>query len=134
MGSEPARSVVDAHGEIHGVKRLFLGDGSVVSRTVSSNPSPTIMALATRLADHLHVDAAGYLERAVTAWLRPHILRLARPRRAAMRVSDVEFDPRLPRGRRWVDDMKFEWAADEIRVGDLEDEHLALAPAREGGA
>ena len=61
MGSDPSRSVVDAHGELHGVKRLFVGDGSVIPRTVSSNPSLTIMALATRLADHLHADPSGYL-------------------------------------------------------------------------
>jgi choline dehydrogenase-like flavoprotein len=61
MGSDPARSVVDAHGESHTVKRLFLGDGSVVPRTLSANPSMTIMALATRLADHLHADQSGYL-------------------------------------------------------------------------
>ena len=61
MGSDPARSVLDAHGELHGVKRLFVGDGSVIPRTVSSNPSLTIMALATRLADHIHADEAGYL-------------------------------------------------------------------------
>jgi choline dehydrogenase-like flavoprotein len=67
MGSDPARSVVDAHGELHSVKRLFVGDGSVIPRTVSSNPSLTIMALATRLADHLHADAAGYLEGLATA-------------------------------------------------------------------
>jgi choline dehydrogenase-like flavoprotein len=61
MGSDPARSVVDAHGETHSVKRLFVGDGSVVPRTLSANPSLTIMALATRLADHLHADRNGYL-------------------------------------------------------------------------
>jgi choline dehydrogenase-like flavoprotein len=61
MGSDPARSVVDAHGELHTVKRLFVGDGSVIPRTVSSNPSLTIMALATRLADHLHADPGCYL-------------------------------------------------------------------------
>jgi choline dehydrogenase-like flavoprotein len=32
-----------------------------MTRTLSVNPSLTIMALATRLADHLHEDAAGYL-------------------------------------------------------------------------
>jgi len=37
------------------------GDGSVIPRTLSSNPSLTIMALATRLADHLHADRSGYL-------------------------------------------------------------------------
>ncbi|HEX4033780.1 MAG TPA: GMC family oxidoreductase [Solirubrobacteraceae bacterium] len=61
MGSDPARSVVDAHGEMHSVRRLFVGDGSVIPRTVSANPSLTIMALATRLADHLDADASGYL-------------------------------------------------------------------------
>ncbi len=66
MGDDPARSVVDRNGESHDVKRLFVGDGSLVPRTLSVNPSLTIMALATRLADHLDADANGYL-RATTA-------------------------------------------------------------------
>ena len=61
MGDDPARSVVDRNGESHEVKRLFVGDGSLVPRTLSVNPSLTIMALATRLAEHLDADAAGYL-------------------------------------------------------------------------
>ena len=61
MGDDPARSVVDRNGESHEVKRLFVGDGSLVPRTLSVNPSLTIMALATRLADHLDTDASGYL-------------------------------------------------------------------------
>jgi choline dehydrogenase-like flavoprotein len=61
MGDDPSRSVVDANCESHDVKRLFVGDGSLIPRTVSANPSLTIMALATRLADHLDADAAGYL-------------------------------------------------------------------------
>jgi choline dehydrogenase-like flavoprotein len=61
MGDDPARSAVDRNGELHGVKRLYVGDSSVIPRTLSVNPSLTIMALATRLADHLHADAAGYL-------------------------------------------------------------------------
>jgi choline dehydrogenase-like flavoprotein len=61
MGDDPARSAVDRNGESHEVKRLFVGDGSLVPRTMSVNPSLTIMALATRLADHLHADRAGYL-------------------------------------------------------------------------
>jgi choline dehydrogenase-like flavoprotein len=61
MGDDPARSVVDRNGESHDVKRLFVGDGSLVPRTLSVNPSLTIMALATRLADHLDADASGYL-------------------------------------------------------------------------
>ena len=53
MGDDPERSAVDRNGEVHGVERLFVGDGSLIPRTLSVNPSLTIMALATRLADHL---------------------------------------------------------------------------------
>jgi choline dehydrogenase-like flavoprotein len=61
MGDDPARSAVDRNGESHDVKRLFVGDASLVPRTLSVNPSLTIMALATRLAEHLDADASGYL-------------------------------------------------------------------------
>jgi len=61
MGDDPARSAVDRNGEVHGVKRIFVGDSAVIPRTLSVNPSLTIMALATRLADHLHADPSGYL-------------------------------------------------------------------------
>jgi choline dehydrogenase-like flavoprotein len=61
MGDDPARSAVDRNGESHEVKRLFVGDGSLVPRTLSVNPSLTIMALATRLAEHLDADPNGYL-------------------------------------------------------------------------
>ena len=61
MGDDPERSVVDRNGESHEVRRLYVGDGSVVPRTLSVNPSLTIMALATRLAEHLDADPNGYL-------------------------------------------------------------------------
>jgi choline dehydrogenase-like flavoprotein len=60
MGSDPARSVLDANCESHDVRRLFVGDGSVVPRTLSVNPSLTFMALAHRLADHLAGGEHGY--------------------------------------------------------------------------
>ena len=60
MGSDPARSAVDAQCESHDVARLFVGDGSLVPRTLSVNPSLPIMALALRLADHLDSGAHGY--------------------------------------------------------------------------
>ena len=63
MGSDPQRSVVDAHGELHDVRRLFIGDGSVVPRTLSVNPSLTIMALASRLAEYIDGGEHGYFER-----------------------------------------------------------------------
>ncbi len=61
MGDDPSRSVVDRNGESHEVRRLFVGDASLIPRTLSVNPSLTIMALATRLAEHLDEDASGYL-------------------------------------------------------------------------
>ncbi len=67
MGSDPSRSAVDAHGESHDVRRLFVGDSSVMPRTPAVNPSLTIMALAARLADHLDRDERGYLSGATTA-------------------------------------------------------------------
>ncbi len=63
MGSDPTRSVVGAHGESHDVRRLFIGDGSVVPRTLSVNPSLTIMALASRLAAYLDSGEHGYFGR-----------------------------------------------------------------------
>jgi choline dehydrogenase-like flavoprotein len=60
MGSDPERSVVDGHGESHDVRRLFVGDSSVVPRTLSVNPSLTIMALASRLAAHIGGGEHGY--------------------------------------------------------------------------
>ncbi len=61
MGDDPARSAVDRNGESHEVKRLFVGDASLIPRTLSVNPSLTVMALATRLAEHIEVDPNGYL-------------------------------------------------------------------------
>jgi choline dehydrogenase-like flavoprotein len=62
MGEDPATSVVDSHCQSHEVKRLYVGDSSLHSRTLSVNPSLTIMALAARLAEHLDDGAGGQLE------------------------------------------------------------------------
>jgi choline dehydrogenase-like flavoprotein len=67
MGNDPSRSAVDRNGESHEVRRLFVGDASLIPRTLSVNPSLTIMALATRLAEHLDEDASGYLAGRATA-------------------------------------------------------------------
>jgi choline dehydrogenase-like flavoprotein len=60
-GRWDATNVVDADAQSWDVKRLYVGDGSLIPRTLSVNPSLTIMALASRLADHLHSDPHGYL-------------------------------------------------------------------------
>jgi choline dehydrogenase-like flavoprotein len=61
MGANHSNSVVDLHGESHDVKRLYVGDSSAFPRTLSVNPSMTIMAMAARLADHLDKNENGYL-------------------------------------------------------------------------
>jgi len=61
MGSDPQRSVIDAHGESHDVRRLFVGDGSAVPCTLSVNPSLTIMSLAARMAAYLSSGEHGYV-------------------------------------------------------------------------
>lgn len=66
MGSDPARSAVDANGESHDVRRLFVGDGSVVPHTLSVNPMLTFQALALRQADYLASGEHGYFPAAVT--------------------------------------------------------------------
>jgi choline dehydrogenase-like flavoprotein len=62
MGADPSTSVVDTHCQSHEVKRLYVGDSSLHPRTLSVNPSLTIMALASRLAEHLDSGASGQLE------------------------------------------------------------------------
>ena len=64
MGDDPARSVVDRNCESHEVKDLFVGDASLLPRTLSVNPSLTVMALATRLAERLSVAIVDDLQQA----------------------------------------------------------------------
>jgi choline dehydrogenase-like flavoprotein len=66
MGTDPARSVVGAHGECHDIRGLFIADGSVVPTTLSVNPSLTIIALASRLAAYLDSEGHGCFTRALT--------------------------------------------------------------------
>ena len=57
MGSDPRRSVVDAHGRCHDVKNLYIIDGSIMVTGGAVNPTSTIQALALRIADHLAKNA-----------------------------------------------------------------------------
>lgn len=52
-GSDPATSVVDAAGKVHGMKGLFVADGSVLPRTSRVNPALTIYAWGLRLGTKL---------------------------------------------------------------------------------
>lgn len=52
-GNDPATSVVDAHGKVHGLSNLYVADGSVLPRSSRANPALTIYAWGLRLASHL---------------------------------------------------------------------------------
>jgi choline dehydrogenase-like flavoprotein len=53
MGTDPARSVVDANGRSHDVKNLFVVDGSIFVTSGGVNPTNTIQALALYIADYI---------------------------------------------------------------------------------
>jgi choline dehydrogenase-like flavoprotein len=53
MGTDPANSVVDRDQRVWGMTNLYLADGSVCPTQGSANPALTIMALSSRLAQHL---------------------------------------------------------------------------------
>ncbi|MGR9053442.1 MAG: FAD-dependent oxidoreductase [Gammaproteobacteria bacterium] len=52
-GDDPAHSVVDLYGKVHGFANLSVVDGSVLPRSSRVNPALTIYAWALRSADHL---------------------------------------------------------------------------------
>ena len=52
-GDDPKSSVVDPHGKVHGMERLYVGDGCPLPRASRVNPSLTIYAWGLRLGDHL---------------------------------------------------------------------------------
>jgi choline dehydrogenase-like flavoprotein len=60
MGGDPAAAVVDPWGECHDVRGLFVTDGSMLPGCPTVNPQITIMAFATRSADHLVRHGARY--------------------------------------------------------------------------
>jgi choline dehydrogenase-like flavoprotein len=52
-GDDPERSVVDRYGRVHGLRGLYVADGSVLARSSRVNPSLTIYAWGLRLADRM---------------------------------------------------------------------------------
>jgi choline dehydrogenase-like flavoprotein len=54
MGGDPARAVVGADLLLHGTSNLYVLGSSVFVTGGAANPTLTIVALAHRLADHLH--------------------------------------------------------------------------------
>lgn len=53
MGTDPATSVTDAWGQVHGMPWLFVADSSLFPRCSEVNPYLTVMALADRVAQRV---------------------------------------------------------------------------------
>jgi choline dehydrogenase-like flavoprotein len=53
MGSDPRQAVVDGNHEVHGVRGLFVCDGSVFPSPSGVNPMLSIMALSHRAAQYI---------------------------------------------------------------------------------
>jgi choline dehydrogenase-like flavoprotein len=53
MGTDPATSVTDPYGRVHGLDNVYAADGSVFVTSGAHNPTNTIMAVALRNMRHL---------------------------------------------------------------------------------
>jgi choline dehydrogenase-like flavoprotein len=53
MGGDPASSVVNAFGELHGLHGVFVADMSVFPTSLGAPPQITTAALADRTAHHI---------------------------------------------------------------------------------
>ncbi len=53
MGADPDASVVNADGETHDVKGLYVADASLLPTSIIVNPQVTVYALATRIAERM---------------------------------------------------------------------------------
>jgi choline dehydrogenase-like flavoprotein len=53
LGSNPASSGVTPFGERHGVRGLYVCDGSILPTSLGVNPQETIMAMASLLAERM---------------------------------------------------------------------------------
>jgi choline dehydrogenase-like flavoprotein len=56
-GRDPNESVVNAEGRVHGMRGLYVVDGSVLPRSSRVNPALTIYAWGLRVADRIAVDS-----------------------------------------------------------------------------
>lgn len=59
MGVDPSTSGATPEGERHGVRGLYISDGSLLPTALGVNPQETIMAVATVLAERMAMRHAG---------------------------------------------------------------------------
>ena len=62
MGADPQTSVADPRGQLHDVEGVWIGDASAFPTPSGTNPMITIMALASRTADHVAAGAGASLQ------------------------------------------------------------------------
>ncbi|HEV2061293.1 MAG TPA: FAD-dependent oxidoreductase [Solirubrobacteraceae bacterium] len=62
MGSDPQTSVADPRGQLHDVEGVWVGDASAFPTPSGTNPMITIMALASRTADHIAAGSRASLQ------------------------------------------------------------------------
>jgi choline dehydrogenase-like flavoprotein len=60
MGGKPEGAVVDSYSKVYGFENLFVCDASVFPTSLGVNPQLTVMALATRAAEHVGENWAKY--------------------------------------------------------------------------
>ena len=54
FGTDPANSVLDKNNRIHGMKNIYVVDGSFFPSSAGTNPSLTIAANALRVVPHIN--------------------------------------------------------------------------------
>ncbi len=59
MGTDPASSVTDPTGRVHGVANVWCAGGSLFPTSGCANPTLTIVALSIRMAEHLRAALGG---------------------------------------------------------------------------
>lgn len=60
MSEDPKRGVTDSHARVHGLSNLHIAGSSVFPTSGCATPTLTLVALATRLADHLEHSLREY--------------------------------------------------------------------------
>jgi len=60
MSADPRDGVVNAWGQTHDIKNLFVSDGSAFSSPGSANPTLTIVALALRQAEYIAREMSAH--------------------------------------------------------------------------
>lgn len=53
MGTDPKRSVLNSHNELHDMSNVFVMDGACFVSSGCQNPTLTMIALTVRACDHL---------------------------------------------------------------------------------